>query len=172
MKRFTVLLALFCAGLLAASIAVAKPPPGKGKSAGKGKKTTTSSTATDLENCKPKISVILKGTFVSGGSTSFTMDVKQTNFHGRDLVGEPLTLMVDDKTKFRRKGHAELSDFKAGDRLNVQARTCKAKKQKNGTTTTTTTQAPATQAVPMLAKRVVGQPAKAAGGTTTTTTTP
>jgi hypothetical protein len=171
MKRFPVLLALFCAGLLAASLAAAKPPPGKGKPEGKGKKTTTSST--DPETCKPKIAVILKGTFVSGGGTSFRMDVKQTNFHGRELVGKPLTLMTDDQTKYRRNGHAELSDFEAGDRLNVQARTCKAKKPKNGTTTTTTTQAPAAQAAPMLAKRVVGQPAKAsAGGTTTTTTTP
>jgi len=153
MKRFAILLALFCAGLLAASLAVAKPPPGKGKPAGKGKKATTSST--DPETCKPKISVILKGTYVSGGGTSFTMDVKQTNFHGRDLVGKPLTLMVDDKTKFRRK----------------------TKKQKNGTTTTTTTttQAPAVQAPAMLAKRVVGHPANtsgAEGGTTTTTATP
>ena len=170
MKRFPVLLALFCAGLLAASLAAAKPPPGKGKPEGKGKKTSTSST--DPATCKPKVAVILKGTFTSGAGTSFTMDVKQTNFHGRDLVGEPLTLMVDDTTKFRRKGHAELSDFKAGDRLNVQARACKAKKQKNGTTTTTTIQTPATPAATMLAKRVVGQPAKASAGGATTTTTP
>jgi hypothetical protein len=169
MKRFPVLLALFCAGLLAASFAAAKPPPGKGKPAGKGKKTSTS--ATDPATCKPKVAVILKGTFASGAGTSFTMDVKQSNFHGRELTGKPLTLMVDDSTKFRRNGHAELSDFKAGDRLNVQARTCKAKKQKNGTTTTTTaTQAPAAEAAPMLAKRVVGQPAKTTGTTTTTTT--
>jgi hypothetical protein len=169
MKRFPILLALFCAGLLAASFAAAKPPPGKGKPEGKGKKTSTSST--DPATCKPNVAVILKGTFVSGAGTSFTMDVTQTNSHGRALAGKPLTLMTDAKTKFRRNGHAELSDFKAGDRLNVQARTCKAKKQKNGTTTTTTAQAPGTQAAPMLAKRVVGQPAKA-GGTTTTTTTP
>jgi hypothetical protein len=169
MKRFPVFLALFCAGLLAASLAAAKPPPGKGKPEGKGKKTTTSST--DPATCKPKVAVILKGTFTSGGGSSFTMDVKQTNFHGRELVGKPLTLMTDDQTKFRRNGHAELSDFKAGDRLNVQARTCKAKKQKNATTTTTT-QAPAAQAEPMLAKRVVGHPAKASAGGTTTTTTP
>jgi hypothetical protein len=169
MKRFPVFLALFCAGLLAASFAAAKPPPGKGKPEGKGKKTTTSST--DPAACKPKVAVILKGTFTSGAGTSFTMDVNQSNFHGRELVGKPLTLMTDDKTKFRRNGHAELSDFEAGDRLNVQARTCKAKKQKNGTTTTTT-QAPAAQAEPMLAKRVVGHPAKASAGGTTTTTTP
>ena len=162
MKRIGILLGIFCLGLVTASLAVAKAPPGKGKPEGKGKKTTTSST--DPAICKPKISVILKGTFVSGGGTSFTMNVTQTNFHGRDLVGSPLTLTVDDKTKFRRKGLAELSDFKADDRLNVQARACK--KPKNA--------APAAEPAAMLAKRVTGHPAKVSesAGTTTTTPTP
>jgi hypothetical protein len=164
MKRFPVFLALFCAGLLAASFAAAKPPPGKGK----GKKTTTSST--DPATCKPKISVILKGKFVSGAGTSFTMDVTQSNFHGRDLVGKPLTLNADDKTRFVRRGPAELADFEAGDRLNVQARACK--KQKNAAA------APTAQPAAMLAKRVVGRPANPAESsgdsitTTTTTATP
>lgn len=167
MKRIPLLLALFCLGLVTASLAVAKgTPPGKGKPEGKGKKTTTAAT-TDPVACKPKISVILKGTFVSGGGSSFTMNVTQTNFHGRDLVGSPLTLTVDDKTTFRRNGHAELSDFQADDPLNVQARACK--KQKNAT------QAPAAAPAAMLAKRVMGHPAKASdsggAGTTTTTTT-
>jgi len=167
MKRIATLLALFCLGLVTASLAVAKAPPGKGKPDGKGKKTTTSSTSTDPATCHPKIAVILKGTFTSAGGDSLTMDVKQSNFHGRDLVGKPLTLMVDDKTKFVRHGHAELSDFEDGDRLNVQARACK--KQK-------TSQQPAGNqaAPPMLAKRVVGRPANPAesAGETTTTTTP
>ena len=163
MKRIALLLVLFCLGLTTASFAVAKDGPGKGK----GKKTsTTSTTSTDPATCHPKISVILKGTFVSGGGTSFTMDVTRSNFHAKELVGEAVTLTVDDKTKFRRKGHAELSDFAAGDRLNVQARACKVKKQKNKTTTTTTTTAvPAAEAVLMLAKRVVGHPAKATSTT-------
>jgi hypothetical protein len=161
MKRIGILLAIFCLGLVTASLAVAKAPPGKGKPEGKGKKTTTSST--DPATCKPKISVILKGTFVSGGGTSFTMNVTHSNFHGRDLVGSPLTLTVDDKTMFRRNGHAELADFKADDRLNVQARACK--KPKNAT------QAPAATPTAMLAKRVTGHPAKASDSTATTTTT-
>jgi hypothetical protein len=172
MKRTALLLALFCLGLTTASFAVAKDGPGKGK----GKKSTTSSTSsTDPATCHPKVSAILKGTFVSGGGTSFTMDVTRSNFHAKELVGEPLTIMVDTKTKFRRNGHAELSDFEAGDRLNVQARTCKVKKQKNQNSTTTTTgstPAPAVTAPAMLAKRVDGHPAKASAGTTTTTTTP
>jgi hypothetical protein len=160
MKRIGILLAIFCLGLVTASLAVAKAPPGKGKPEGKGKKTTTSST--DPATCKPKISVILKGTFVSGAGTSFTMNVTHSNFHGRDLVGSPLTLTVDDKTMFRRNGHAELADFKADDRLNVQARACK--KPKNAT------QAPAATPTAMLAKRVTGHPAKASDSTTATTT--
>jgi hypothetical protein len=157
MKKIAILLAIFCLGLVTASLAVAKgAPPGKGK-----KKTTTTASLTDPAACKPKISVILKGTFVSGAGTSFTMNVTQTNFHGRDLVGSPLTLTVDDKTTFRRKGHAELSDFKADDRLNVQARACK--KQKNAP--------PATEPAAMLAKRVTGHPAKASDTAVTTTTT-
>jgi len=164
MKKIAILLALFCLGLMTASLAVAKAPPGKGKPEGKGKKTTTSST--DLATCKPKISVILKGTFVSGGGTSFTMDVTRSNFHGRDLVDSSLALTVDDKTKFRRNGHAELADFKAGDRLNVQARACKKPKS------TAQGQAPAAEPAAMLAKRVTGHPAKASdpAGTTTAPT--
>jgi hypothetical protein len=163
MKRIALLLALFCLGLSTASFAIAKDGPGKGKK--------TSTTSTDPATCHPKVSAILKGTFVSGGGTSFTMNVTKSNYHARALVGDPPTLMVDSKTKFRRKGNAELSDFKAGDRLNVQARVCKVKKSKNGTTTTTTTTGATPAAAPqMLAKRVVGHPAKATGTTTTTTT--
>ncbi len=164
MKRFTVLLVLFCVGLLAASFAAAEPPPGKGK--GK-KKTTTSATTLDPATCKPKVSAILKGKFVSGSGSSFTMDVTRSNFHAKQLVGESLTIMVDEKTRFVRRGPAELSDFEAGDRLNVQARTCKQRKNQQST---------ANQAeAPMLAKRVVGRPANPAetrGETTTTTATP
>jgi hypothetical protein len=159
MKRIVLLTALFALGLAAASFAVAKPPPGTGAGANA---SSTSTTTPDPATCKPKVSVILKGEFLSGGGDSFSMNVKHSNFHGRDLVGKPLTLKVDDKTKFRRKGPAKLADFKAGDRLNVQARACK---QKKG--------APKDASPPaMLAKRVVGHPAKPSGsdseGSTTT----
>ena len=178
MKRTALLLAVFCLGLMTASFAVAKDGPGEGK----GKKSSTGSAvaSTDPATCKPKVSVILKGKFVSGGGASFTMDVTKSNFHGKQLAGTSLTLMVDDKTKFRRMGPAELEDFRAGDRLNVQARACKAKKQKSkngatttGTTTSTTTTSTTTSGGPaaaMVAKRVVGHPTKAAAGPTTTTT--
>jgi hypothetical protein len=162
MKRIVLLIALFALGLAAASFAVAKPPPGKGKNHGS---STSTSTTADPATCRPKISVIVKGDYLSGGGDSFSMDVKHSNFHGRDLVGKPLTLMVDEKTSFKRNGPAKLTDFKAGDRLNVQARACKAKKG-----------APKDAAPPaLLAKRVTGHPAKKPGDESppaTTTTTP
>jgi hypothetical protein len=149
MKRIALLLALFVLGLAAASFAVAQPPPGKGKDKNR---TTSTSATSDPENCHPKVSVILKGDFVSGGGSSFTMDVKSANSHGRSYAGKPLTLKVDSKTSFKRNGPAKLADFKAGDRLNVHARACKLKKKDSSSNT-----APQD----LLAKRVVGHPAKA-----------
>ena len=149
MKRIVLLLALFALGLSAASFAVAKPPPGQSKDKNTSASTTT---ALDPETCHPKISVILKGEFVSGGGDSFTMNVKQSNRHGRDYAGKPLTLKVDDKTTFKRNGPATLADFQAGDRLNVQARACKAKKN--------AAQDPNATPPALLAKRVTGHPAK------------
>jgi hypothetical protein len=166
MKRIAFLAALVVLGLSAASFAVAKPPPGKGKDKG----STSTSTASDPASCHPKVAVILIGDFVSGGGDSFTMDVKHANAHGRLYVGKPLMLKVDTTTSFKRNGPAKLSDFKAGDRLNVQARACKASKNASA----------GSNAAPpaMLAKRVTGHPAKASGsdddgdGSGTTTTTP
>jgi hypothetical protein len=158
MKRIILLIALFALGLAASSFAVAKPPAGKGPNA-------SSTTTPDPATCRPKVAVILKGQFLSGGGDSFSMDVKRSNYHGRDLVGKPLTLKVDEKTKFRRNGPAKLTDFKSGDRLNVQARACK---QKKGAP-------PSPNPPPMLAKRVTGHPANPSGsesgdeGATTTT---
>jgi hypothetical protein len=170
MKRTVLLLALFALGLSTASFAVAKPPPGKGKGKEKSKTTSTATTATDPVACHPKVSVVLKGDFVSGAGDSFTMKVKSSNSHGRDYAGKELTLKVDSKTSFKRNGPAELADFEAGDRLNVQARACKAKKN--------APKDPNATPAALLAKRVTGHPAKTdsdSGAETesgTTTTTP
>jgi hypothetical protein len=150
MKRIVLPVALFALGLSVASLAAAEPPPGKGKN----KQSSTTAAVGDPATCHPQISVILKGQFVAAGTGSFTMDVKRSNFHGRDLVGTALTLNVDAKTKFKRNGPAELADFKAGDRLNVQARACK--KQKNQGAA----QDPSSAPPALLAKRVTGHPAK------------
>jgi hypothetical protein len=107
MKRIVLLLALFALGLSAASFAVAKPPPGNGKD----KNTTTSTTALDPETCHPKVSLVLKGDFVSGGGDSFTMAVKSANAHARQYAGKALTLKVDGKTSFKRNGPATLAEL-------------------------------------------------------------
>lgn len=189
---------LFLAGV-ATSVAVAKgPPPGKGKdkNAPAASSSGSTSTSTSLLACKPKVAVVLKGDFVSGtgsGEGVFQMKVRQANRHGKEHVGETVVLAWDERTTFRRRGHAELEDFEAGDRLNVQARGCNAakpkkpKKPKDGTTgstSTATTTGTTTGAstgtgagagsAELLARRVVGQPAKggSATGTTSTATAP
>jgi hypothetical protein len=180
---------LFAAGI-AASVAVAKgPPPGKGK--GKKQQTAAATTgSTSTVACRPKVAVILKGDFVSGSGSGdegvFQMMVRQANKHGKLFVAETVTIAYDEKTKFRRRGHAELADFEPGDSLNVQARACKQQKPKKGSTTgstsTATTTAPstsgATSTAPggataeLLAKRVTGRPGKTSTTTTGTTTAP
>jgi hypothetical protein len=171
MKRFSPLLAVFAAGLAAASFATASPPPGKGPGHGKHQSTTSGTTTSGTLSCHPIVSTILKGTFTAGGGTSFTMNVTHANHHGQTLLGSQ-TITVDSSTKFRRNGPATLADFKSGDRLLVQARTCKAH---HGEAASSNSQS----AAPLLAKRVVGHPAKSSGasgenesGSTTTSTTP
>jgi hypothetical protein len=56
---------------------------------------------------------------------------------------------------FQAEWPATLADFEAGDRLNVQARFCKAKKN--------APQNPSANAQALLAKRVTGHPAKSFG---------
>jgi len=70
--------------------------------------------------------VLLKGTFLSAGTDSFTMNVVKGNRRGRKLKGEQ-TVQVGEKTRFWRKGKrgkASLADLVANDRLLVLAR-CK-----------------------------------------------
>ena len=174
MKFKAVVMTLFFAAGVAASVAVAKgPPPGKGKD--KGSTTASASTSTSTESkgkgkgkskktvdCKPTVSFILKGEFLAGsgatatpasagssaspaGATgSFSMKVTQANAHGRKLAGTTVVISVDSKTKFKRRGNASLEDFEAGDWLNVHVRACKAPKS-SGTGTTTSSTTSSTQ---------------------------
>jgi hypothetical protein len=74
MKRIATLLALFCAGLLAASFAFADD-------GGKG----------DKKKCH---NLSLKGT---AAATSFTVTVEKSNKAGRDLKGKSITLKFEGK---------------------------------------------------------------------------
>ena len=95
------------------------------------------------DNCRPKVSFILKGTLTTPGETSFHMNVTKSNWHARAFRGDQ-EVTVNDHTRFRRMGHATMADLAVGDRLNVQVRGCK-----HGD--------PAT--MELLAKRVVAHPA-------------
>ncbi len=115
MKLRILLVAALSAGL-AASAAVASPPPGKGKP------------STTGEGCKPKVTVVLKGTVTAASTSSLSMDVTRSNRWGRAYVTTTATVSVDgEKTKVRRKGNKTPAEgLVNGDRVLVQARVCKA----------------------------------------------
>jgi hypothetical protein len=133
--RPRILVFLLVAGLLSASVAVAKERP-RPDMAGD---TVTAS------GCKPKRALILRGTFLSGGPDSFQMEVRKANRLGRALRGTR-ELKVDARTKFRRNGNAAtLASLQPNDRLNVHVRGCKRAQA---------------MSMELLARRVVAHPAK------------
>ena len=138
MKLRFLLVAVMVAGL-AASAAIAAPPPGNGKP------------VTTGVGCKPKVTVVLKGTVDSASASSLSVDVTSANRWGRSYVpGTGLTSVgVDTTTKVRRNGNTtSAASLVKGDWVLVQARACKA--DIAGTATP-----------PLMAARVVAHPAKA-----------
>jgi hypothetical protein len=153
MKLKALLTAVLVAGI-AASFAVASPPPGKGRERPRDAATSTSTTERAPKrgrsgeargDRRPVVTLMLKGTFVSASADSFAMLVKNSNKHARSLRGKQVTVKVDDKTKFRRRGKAELSDLVEGDRLHVLVRA-----RKNAESSS----------LELLARMVKAQPAK------------
>jgi hypothetical protein len=138
--KLRLLLVGLAAAIVSVSAAVAAPPPGKGKPQTAG------------EGCKPKVTVVLKGTLASASATSLSLNVTRANRWGRAYVtAGSASVTLDEKTKVRGNGMktvADLLELDAGDRLLVQARTCKADLEEGAT--------PALTAV-----RVVAHPAKA-----------
>ena len=125
--------------LLGVSSAVAAPPAGKGK-------------PLTGEGCKPKVTVVLRGTFVSATSSQLNMGVVGANHWGQawKTAGTASVTLTPD-TKVRGNGMkalADLSKLKNGDRVLVQARSCKADLASNAMPTLT-------------AVRVVGHPSQA-----------
>jgi hypothetical protein len=84
--------------------------------------------------------VVLRGTYVSGsadstGAGSFAMVVAKTNHPGRRLglvSGSQVSVNVDARTKYRRRGHASLADLAPNDLLNVKARACRTDQAPSG----------------------------------------
>lgn len=118
MMRRTLLAAALIAAL-SVPVAFAVPPPGKGKPLPTG------------PGCKPKVTVILKGTLTSDpefvGVGTFTMSTTRANKHGQNLVGGvDETIAVGADTKIRRQGAKLVAALESGDRAVVQLRVCKA----------------------------------------------
>jgi hypothetical protein len=131
MKLKLLIIGLIVAGL-SVSAAVAAPPQGKGKPpttppAVGGPPTTKGKPPTTGVNCKPKVTVVLKGTVDSASASSLTMDVTRSNRWGRAWAeAGTATLTVGEDTKVRRNGNKTLAaELVAGDWVLVQARACK-----------------------------------------------
>ena len=135
--KIRLLLVGLVAVMFSVSAAVAAPPPGKGKPP------TTGAT------CKPKVTVVLKGELTSVSVGSLGMDVSSANRWGRAYAtAGTATVTLNTDTKVRRNGKKLATSLVPGDRVLVQARTCKADLADDAT--------PALTAV-----RVVAHPAKA-----------
>ena len=90
--RLRFLLAGLAAVVLTASSAIAAPPAGKGK-------------PRTGEECKPKITVVLKGTLGSASATSLSMNVTGANRWGRAYKDAgTASVTLDSKTKVRGSG--------------------------------------------------------------------
>jgi hypothetical protein len=81
--------------------------------------------------CKPRIAVVLKGVLAGtpgASATAISVNVQSGNRWGRAYAAalQPRSIGVDAKTKVRRQGAKTLAALVSGDRVNVQARACKA----------------------------------------------
>ena len=150
MKLRFVLVGVVAAGL-AASAAIAAPPPGKGKPETAGKPATAGKPLTTGPTCKPKVTVVLKGTITSTSTSLLVMDVTHANRWGRAYAtaGSASVVVSETDTKVRRNGGKLLTNLAVDDWVLVQARACKADLLAAGTPPTLT------------AVRVVAHPAKA-----------
>ena len=110
-----ILLVGLVSALFVVSTAVAAPPPGKGKPPPTG------------EGCKPKVTVVLRGTLSGASAGSLNMTVTRGNRWARAYVSAgTASVTVDSTAKVRRNGKKTLADLVTGDRVLVQARVCKA----------------------------------------------
>ena len=109
--------------VLAMSVAVTAGSLAVGATA-KGKPPTTGAT------CKPQVSVILKGTLAAApgaAPTALSVTVTGGNTLGRAYKSAtPVSVAVTTATKVHRGTSTAWADLKSGDRVNIQARACKA----------------------------------------------
>ena len=126
MKLRVLVVCLVALGL-SASVAIAAPPPGKGKPASPGNSAAAGKPLPTGPTCKPKVTVVLKGTLTSVVGATLNVTVTHGNRWARAYVAAgTATVTVTDDTKVRGKGANEVDDLTATDRVLVQARVCKA----------------------------------------------
>ena len=115
--------------LVAASVAFAAPPAGKGKPENTGKPDTTGKPATTGAGCKPMVSVILTGKLAADAGSapsSLTVDVSDGNHFGVAWKGNhSVFVALNTSTKVNRQGDHSAADLKSGDKVNIQAKSCK-----------------------------------------------
>jgi hypothetical protein len=111
--RKTLLAALVA--LVVTSAAVAAPEKGKPPVTGAG--------------CKPSVAVIVTGTLAADGTaSSLSVNVTGGN-HAAQVykqAPQPISIVVTSSTKISRQGHHLATDLKNHDRVNIQAKACKA----------------------------------------------
>ena len=129
--RLKAVLVVVLLGAVTGSVAAAAPPPGQGNPGLALGPPTPAATSFGGESRRPPRGrptvVVLQGEFVSGsteasGAGSFRMLVERAKKHGRSLRGRQVTVEVDARTTFGRRGEGELADLSEGDRLLVHAR--------------------------------------------------
>jgi hypothetical protein len=126
MKLRVLLVCLVALGL-SASVATATPPPGKGKPASPGNSANAGKPSPNGPTCKPKVTVVLKGTLTSVVGDTLTVTVTNGNRWARVWVDlGTATVTVTDATKVRGNGAKDADDLTAPSRVLVQARVCKA----------------------------------------------
>jgi hypothetical protein len=112
--------------MLAVSAAVAAPPSGKG----------TGRPAVTGAACKPKISVILKGTLTTNSApTAVALTLTGGNRFAKAYraATQPLIVLLATDTKVTRGNSHAASSLVAGDLVNVRAPACKADLADNAT---------------------------------------
>ena len=126
MKLRVLLVCLVALGL-SASVAIAAPPPGKGKPASPGNSATAGKPLPTGPTCKPKVTVVLKGTLTGVVGDTLNVTVTHGNRWARAyVIAGTATVTVTEGTKVRGHGAKDADDLTAPSRVLVQARVCKA----------------------------------------------
>lgn len=133
--KLRALAAVLVAAALGTATAVAAPPPGKGKPGATTTTTTTTTTKgkkpTTGANCRPQVPVIFTGTLAANGAAApSTLSVKVTGGNAAakayKAATQPVSVAITATTKVSRMGDHDPSHLKSGDRVNIQAKVCKA----------------------------------------------